>query len=52
MCKAQPIGNLLYTKEDAESEEKAKAELKVPDPKPEKAYGVLTDAKQHEQKTS
>lgn len=37
------LGSLLYTKEGRESLERTKGELAVPDPKPEKALGVLLE---------
>ena len=43
----------VYPVEADESAERAKAELKVPDPEPARALGVLTGAKkQDEQKVS
>ena len=42
MPQVTSIDNLLYTVENEESLERTKAELNIPDPKPEKALGVLS----------
>jgi hypothetical protein len=48
-----PIGNLTKVVEEEKSEAKTKSELNIPDPKPEKALGVLIDSEGiHEHKVS
>lgn len=40
--KSQPVDTILYTSESPDSLERARADLRVPDPGPERALGVLT----------
>jgi hypothetical protein len=43
-----PIGNLLYTREAQASRRKAEEELKVADPKPERATAILSGDNEEE----